>query len=115
MAIIKAANLGLRFTLEICALLALGYWGFQAGDSVPVKLLLGIGAPLAAAVLWGTFVSPKRRVRLPEFGRLLFELLVFGSAVLALYAAGRSGLAAVFAVLVLIHLPLTFLLNQRGM
>jgi hypothetical protein len=115
LSIIKPANLALRFTLELCALAALGYWGFQAGGSAPVKILLGIGAPLIAAVIWGTFVSPKAQVKIPDFGRLLFELLVFGSAILALYAAEQPTLALIFAALILLHLPLTFLFNQRGM
>jgi hypothetical protein len=52
-------------------------------------------------------------VKLPDFGRLLFELLVFGAAILALYGAGRPMLAAIFTGLVLLHLPLTFLFDQR--
>jgi hypothetical protein len=110
---VKSVNLVLRFMLELCALGALGYWGFQSGASGLVKVLLGIGLPLIAAVVWGTFVSPKAKVKLPDFGRLLFELLVFGAAILALYGAGRPMLAAIFTGLVLLHLPLTFLFDQR--
>lgn len=113
MTLLKPANLALRFTMEICSLIALGYWGFQTGQNVLIKILLGIGLPLIAAVIWGTFVSPKARMRLPEIGRLFIEILVFGGGTLALYLAGRPTLAAIFGVLVLIHLPLTFLFNQR--
>ena len=59
MAVVQAINLGLRFVLELCLLAALGYWGFQLEQSWPVRILMGIGAPLLAAVLWGTFVAPK--------------------------------------------------------
>lgn len=115
MSIIKPANLALRFALEIGALIAIGYWGFQTGQNTLLKILLGVGLPLVAAVIWGTFVSPKAAKRLPEAGRFLIELLIFGGGVLALYAVNRPGLALVFAILVLIHLPLTFVLNQRKM
>jgi hypothetical protein len=115
MIVIKSANLVLRFLLELCALAALGYWGFRTPDSLIVKILLGIGLPLAAAVLWGTFVSPKAKVKIPDYGRLVLEIVVFGSGVLALFAAGRPSLAWIIAVLVAIHLPLTFLFKQRGM
>lgn len=115
MTIVKSVNLVLRFGLELWALAALGYWGFQVGEGVLVKVLLGVGAPLVAAVVWGVFVSPKARVKLPDYGRLFFELLVFGSAVVALFGAERPTLAIIFAALVLLHLPLTFLFNQRGM
>ena len=93
---LRAANLGLRFFLELCILAALGYWGFQTGDSAPLKVILGIGAPLIAAVLWGVFISPKASVRLPGFARLLLEYAIFGAAALALAAAGQPELAAVF-------------------
>jgi hypothetical protein len=59
--VIKGANLALRFLLELCALGALGYWGFKTGGGLIAKIGLGIGAPLVAAVVWGTFVSLRRR------------------------------------------------------
>jgi hypothetical protein len=77
--------------------------------------LVGHWFALAAAVLWGTFVSPKAKVKIPDYGRLVLEIVVFGSGVLALFAAGRPSLAWIIAVLVAIHLPLTFLFKQRGM
>ena len=63
---VKIANLALRFLLEVCALVALGYWGFKTGGSLITKLALGIGAPLLAAVLWGTFVAPAQWWRCQE-------------------------------------------------
>ena len=32
----KAINLGVRFLLELCALAALGYWGFVTGQTLPL-------------------------------------------------------------------------------
>jgi len=57
-----AANDGLRFVLELYALVALAYWGFHTADG-GVQWLLGVGAPLAT--VWGLFISPKapRRIR----------------------------------------------------
>jgi len=57
--LIKGANLALRFLLELCALGALGYWGFKTGGGAIGKITLGVGAPLVAAVVWGTFLSPR--------------------------------------------------------
>jgi hypothetical protein len=113
MSIIKPTNLALRFLLEIASLIAIGYWGFYRGQNLLQDILLGIGLPFVMAVIWGMFVSPKARMRLPEIGRLAIELLVFGGGVLALFGVGRPTLATILAVLVLIHLPLTFLLDQR--
>ena len=54
--LIKGANLLLRFLLELCALGALGYWGFKTGSGLVAKIGLGIGAPLVVAVVWAMFV-----------------------------------------------------------
>ena len=90
---VKAANLGLRFLLELCALAALGYWGFHSGRGLPAKLGLGLGAPLLAAVIWGVFVAPKASVRVPTAVWLLLQLAIFGAAMAGLVAAGHPRLA----------------------
>ncbi len=113
MNIIKSTNLILRFALELTALVSLGYWGFVAAENGLLKVLLGIGLPLIAAVIWGLFVSPKAKRRLPEIGRLVIEVGLFGSAVLVLFATNLPTAATILAVLVVIHLPLTFLFKQR--
>jgi hypothetical protein len=92
-------NLALVFALELCALAALCYWGFSVGGGPVVKVVLGIGAPLCAAVLWGLFAAPRAPVSIPLL-KLATKLLVFGSATLALYATGHRTLAIVFAFVV---------------
>lgn len=93
------ANLVLRFALELCALGALCYWGFRVGDGPVVSLVLGLGAPLLAAAVWGLFASPRARASLPLFGRLAVELVFFGSAAAGLYATDHSVLATTLLVL----------------
>ena len=93
------ANLALAFLLELCGLIALGYWGVRTGGGPVTKTALGIGAPLVAAVLWGLFAAPRAPVSVPLVG-LGVKLIVFGSAVAALYTTGHRGLAISFAVLV---------------
>lgn len=61
----KAANLVLRFLLELGALAALGYWGLHTGSNELLHWLLGIGVPLLAAVVWGLFIAPRRRFDVP--------------------------------------------------
>jgi quinol-cytochrome oxidoreductase complex cytochrome b subunit len=102
--------LAVRFALEIAALVALGYWGFETGDGV-LGVVLGVGAPLVAAVAWGTFVSPKASVKLPEPLRLAVELLIFAAAAGALADAGRAELALSFAAVVLVHIVLMYALG----
>jgi hypothetical protein len=107
--IFKGANLVLRFLLELCALAALCYWGFKTGTGPISKVVLGIGAPLAAAVLWGTFVAP---VSVPGALRLLLEPAVFGGAAAALYSAGRPGLAWALGLAYVINRVLIFVWDQ---
>ena len=85
----KAANLALRFFLELAALAALAYWGWG------VTWVLAILAPAAWIVLWATFGSPKARVTLSTTQRIVFEALVFGAAAAALWAAGQPVWAVV--------------------
>ncbi len=98
MPLIKTADLALRFLRELCALAALGVWGFRTGDTTLTGATLGIGAPLVAAVAWGAFVAPRARVAAPAAVRLAVELAVFATAVAALLATGRSSLAWALAI-----------------
>jgi hypothetical protein len=103
MMILKLANLALRFLLEMCALSALGYWGFRTGKILITKITLGIDAPLLAALVWGTFVAPNASVIVSGSLRLVLEFIIFGLAITALYAAEHPTLAVVFGLAVVIN------------
>jgi uncharacterized protein DUF2568 len=85
----KAANLALRFALELAALAALAYWGWG------VSWALAILAPAAWIALWATFGSPKAKVSLATPQRVVFEAIVFGAAAVGLWAAGQAMAAVV--------------------
>ncbi|MEO8287636.1 MAG: YrdB family protein [Chloroflexota bacterium] len=108
----KSANLALSFLLELCALAGLAYWGWQTGDGTVIKSVLAVGAPLAAAVLWGVFASPRAAVPLKEPLHLLFVVVFFGAAAAALAAAGQPLLALVFAVVLVINHVLLYAWKQ---
>ncbi len=112
MAVLKNANLALVFVLELCMLAALAYWGFNTGSGTLIHIVLGIGAPLIAAVVWGLFVAPRAVKPVSPLVRLALRLLVFGSAVLGLAVAGQPSLAAIFAILVAINLILVRVWSQ---
>jgi hypothetical protein len=92
---LKPVFLTVRFLLELAALAALGYWGFTEFDGA-LSFVVGLGAPLGAAVLWGLFVSPKARYG-SYLRQAIGELVVFGAAALALLDADQPVLAVVFA------------------
>lgn len=110
----RTANLGLRFLLELAMLAAVAFWGFRAGPSLPLKLLLGLGGPLLFAAVWGVFISPKARYPLSRTSRLALELLLFAIAALLLVIAGRSLLAVLFGGLVLVSSSIHFLTEPRN-
>lgn len=108
----KSLNLGLRFLLELCALGAAGYWGFTLQRGLALRVLLGIGAPLVLAVVWGTLGSPKAAVKLAAPLHLLLEVVVFGAGAVALYAAKQPRLALVYAVVVVANRVLMYVWGQ---
>lgn len=110
--ILKSANLGARFLLELCILAALAYWGFQVPAAVPLRVALGIAAPLLAAVVWGCFGAPKAPYALHGLALLALEVVVFGCAALALALADRPWLALAFAVVFLVNRALLAVWDQ---
>lgn len=107
-------NLVLRFLLEIAALVAIGYWGFSQHTGI-WRFIVGLGAPLLAAVLWGTFAVPndpsrsgRAPVPIPGVLRLVLEFCLFGFAAWALYDAASTVLALILAGLTIVHYALSF-------
>jgi hypothetical protein len=113
MAILKGINLTLSFLLELVALAIFGVWGFTIGDSTLVKILLGVGAPVLMIVVWGMFMAPRSARRLQDPWHLIFEIVIYGLAGLALLSLARTDLALVWGVVVILNILLSFLLKQR--
>jgi hypothetical protein len=110
--VLRAANDGVRFFLELSALAAVAYWGWSEHDGV-LRWLLVVAAPLAIAFVWGWWVAPKAKRPAVDPARLGLEVLVFGSAVAALFDADRPALATTLGAAAGLHLALTFPLGQR--
>jgi hypothetical protein len=107
----QAANLALKFLLELAMLAALGVWGATVGTGA-VAVIAALAAPAAAIVLWAIFAAPRSNHRLPTAARVPFELTLFGLAAAALAAAGHWIAALVFAVLVLVNALLLTVFGQ---
>lgn len=112
MATAKAANLALRFLLELAALGSLGYWGGTAPAGAAARTALAVALPLAAAVFWGMFVAPRARVVLPTGVRMALGLLVFACAALALADRGRGRLGLGLAALAVLNTALMLAWRQ---
>jgi hypothetical protein len=94
MIVIKSLALTVRFLLELAALGAVAWWGFE------VNVLLGLAAPLLVAVVWGTFISSKATVQVPRAVWVGLQVIVFGAAALALTAVAPGWTVAFVAVVV---------------
>ncbi len=107
-------NLAVRFLLEMAALAAFAVWGWTAHDGV-WRYVWAVGLVVAAAVLWGTFAVPddpsrsgSAPVAVPGVVRLLLELAFFALGAWAIAATGRSQLAALFGIVVIIHYAVSY-------
>ena len=95
----RAFHLALRFVLEMCALAALAYGGWQVPGPAWLRVLAAVGLPVVAAVGWGRWVAPKASHPIPDPLRLVPEWFVFGGASLALLVTGHPVLGGSLAVL----------------
>jgi len=112
MLFLKSANLALAFLLELCMLAALGDWGFHTGESTMGRIGLGLGTPLLAAIVWGTLLSPRATVKVSGMIKFILQVIAFGAAVVALFAADRSTWAWVFGLLVILNKILLYIWHQ---
>jgi Protein of unknown function (DUF2568) len=107
----KAANLALKFLVELGAIAAFAYWGANAAGGM-LSVLLAILAPVVVILAWGVFAAPKSGRRLPAVARVPFELFVFAGAVVALLAAGSTVGAVLFGALVVVNAALLTVFRQ---
>ena len=85
---IRAANLVLRFVLELSVLAAVAYWGSRVTVSTAANVVVAVAAPLVIAAAWGAFLAPNAAGRLDAPARWVLELLVLAAGIVALVAVG---------------------------
>jgi hypothetical protein len=104
---VKAANLLLRFALEMAAILTVAYWGFTEQDGV-WAWVAGLGAPALVIAVWWLYVAPKARFDLPKPARFGIELVVWATAAVALAAVGQQAYAIAFAAVAVLSGTLNY-------
>ena len=109
---LNAIHLPLRFALEVAALAILGWWGAASDAPLPVRILLAVLLPAAAAALWGIFRVPNDPgaaiVAIPGPARLALEAALFAVATAALVQLRGMPAAGVFLALVLFDYALSW-------
>src|SRR5436309_2604362 len=83
-----------RFLTELALLGGLALAGAQLGSGVVLAIVDAVLLPVVAAAIWGLFIAPRARRRLPEPARFLveFALFVTTGVVLALVGWLVSGI-----------------------
>jgi hypothetical protein len=107
-------NLGVRFLLEICALVSAGYWGWVRHRGV-LRYVAVIGVPLILVLLWSIFAVPddpsrsgRAPVPVPGVLRLALELAIFAFASWALHHAGYTAWGLALAGVVVVHYAVSY-------
>ncbi|OUR92056.1 hypothetical protein A9Q87_08125 [Flavobacteriales bacterium 34_180_T64] len=107
-------NLIIRFLLELIALMAMGFWGWEQSDGW-LQFVLALGLPITAAVIWGVFAvpdDPSRSGSAPVVVhgilRLTIELLFFVLATWAMYDLGYLILSWIFGSIVAVHYIISY-------
>jgi Protein of unknown function (DUF2568) len=113
LSLLKNANLGLAFLLELAMLAALGYSGFVIGPNLLVKIVLGIGVPVIAIVVWSRYGAPMSSRRLKGIGYVLLRVICYGLALVALLFAGQPVWSVVFALVVILNFALVIAWGQQ--
>src|SRR5215831_16723394 len=101
---VRDANLGLRFLLELAALGAVAWCGWEIGNSTAAQVLLAIVFPLVFALVWGTFIAPKAAIRVSRPVWYGLQVVLFGGAALALASVWSVWAGIVFALVVAANL-----------
>ena len=99
---LKALNLAIRFfVVELGALAAAAYWGWEATSSAG-RWYLAVLAPALVLAVWGLYVSPKARIQVSKQAALAIELALLGLVAVGLAAAGPVWLGIAYGAVALV-------------
>jgi hypothetical protein len=91
----------LRLVLELFAFVSLGVWGFVS-FAFPLNVVVGLGAPILAILLWALFRSPRAVFSVDVYGKSLVELLVVAATTLAWLDLGQPVVGIVYALVAVV-------------
>lgn len=97
------SNLLLAFGVELAGLGIFALWGWRAGDSTLIRILLAVGLPVFAAVVWGLFAAPTANYSSPVVTAVV-KIAFFGLAGLALWSLDHRVLGVLFVLVVAANL-----------
>jgi hypothetical protein len=112
MEMLKNLNYLVAFAVEVTALVVYGYFGYQLGTRPWQKILLAVVFVGIMALAWGKHLAPRAEERLVMPRLLLAKLGIMGIAAAMLLYLGRTGQAAIFGAVLVVHYTLAVLWRQ---
>lgn len=112
---VLAALAVVRFLAELGLLAALGYAGWQLSESTALSVVLAVGLPLAAALVWGKWVAPRARGRLEDPARFVVELVLFAAAFGGLLWVGPEPAVSIAGLALWAAYLVSIPVRRRGM
>ncbi len=97
------SNFGVAFLVELAGVAIFAWWGWSASSNTALRLLLAIGLPAIAIVVWAQFAAPSANYPNPIVTAAV-KIVFFGLAGLALWTLDRHVLAVVFVLVVAANL-----------
>jgi hypothetical protein len=110
---VLALLLAIRFVLELCLLAAFFWTGYRVAPP-GAEVACGAAAAICVALIWGMFLSPRRRVEIGSAGRLLMEIVLFAGASTALMGGGHPWMATLLASAAIADKIALGIVNRRG-
>ncbi|MFE7066527.1 YrdB family protein [Microbacterium sp. NPDC057658] len=90
-----------RVVVLIAAIASLALWGFASWD-LPWNVLIGVGAPVVALLLWALFLSPRPVLRVHPFLRAVVELFIYVGVTIAWWSMGQALIGTAFALVAVV-------------
>lgn len=99
----------LAFCVELATLWAYGSWGFHLPFGLLIRVASGVAAGSVVAGIWGVFLAPMAKRRLPVVPGAIAKFVIFSCGVDLTWAIGEVMFASVLAVFAAISLALEYL------
>jgi vacuolar-type H+-ATPase subunit I/STV1 len=112
MSVLKWINVALRGIMETGIVLGLAFWGYHMGETVPLKIVFMILAPVIGFGFWG-LVDFHQLGRNAEYFRLTQELLICGLVTYLIYISELHLLAWIFGILSVVYHLLVYISGDR--
>jgi hypothetical protein len=108
----EAANVALRFVLELIGVGFAGYWGYQQANGAQLRLIFAVVSAVVVVAIWGAFIAPTAASPLTRAQKNVVGTVVLLVTAVGMAVVGQPTVALVFGIAVLLNLALLFVLGD---